>query len=88
MVPLSKTTLTTSALVGNDLGAVNQMSYWNSASQIWVSSNKNAFNVWVSPFATDIAMPLMTRATAAFVWPTPPPLAGKSNLSIQNNIRK
>jgi hypothetical protein len=90
MVPLSKTTLTTSALVGNDLGSVDQMSYYNSTSQLWVSSNKNMFGNWVSPFATDIAMPLMTRATATFTWPTPPP-AKASNpgfTNLKNNIRK
>jgi hypothetical protein len=89
MVPLSKTTLTTSALVGNDMVSVNQMSKWDNVSQIWISSAKNMFGNWVSPFATQIGMPLMARATAAFTWPTPPPaMSSKPSLSIQNNIRK
>jgi hypothetical protein len=87
MVPLSETGLTTSALVGNDMVNVDQMTYWNADSQGWVSSGKNFLGNWLSPFSTDIAMPMMTRATEAFTWPSPPADFIKSNFK-KNKIQK
>jgi len=86
MVPLSKTELTTSALVGDDMVNVDQMTYWNSDSQGWISSGKNFLGNWLSPFSTDIAMPMMTRATEAFTWPAAPVENIKANK--RNNTKR
>jgi hypothetical protein len=88
MVPLSETTLTTSAMVGNDMGNVNQMSYWNNATQAWITSNKGFGTSWSNVFNTEIAMPLMTRATTVSTWPAPPPVLSKPSITNQNNFRK
>ena len=86
MVPLSKSALTTSALVGDDMGLVDQMSYWNAGSQGWVSSIKNLFGNWVGPFATDIGMPLMARATAVFNWPVADAIAGEKYVPAKKSV--
>jgi len=86
MVPLSETELTTSALIGDDMVNVDQMTYWSADSQGWISSGKNFLGNWLSPFPTDIAMPMMTRATEAFTWPAPP--ADNIEANKRNNTRR
>ena len=88
MVPLSKSALTTSALVGDDLGSVDQMSYYNSSSQGWVSSIKNLFGNWVGPFATDIGMALQVRGTAVFNWPVADVTGGESKITTKKAITR
>jgi hypothetical protein len=88
MVPLSRTDLTMSNLVGNDISNANQMSYWDNVAQGWVTSNKGFGTTWSNAFATDIAMPLMTRVTAGSTWPAPPIMSSKPSITNQNNFRK
>lgn len=69
MIPLDRSDLTTSQLVGADMVEVNQISYWNETDKEWESSGKNMFNQWTNGFDTTIGMPLMIKSTAAFTWP-------------------
>jgi hypothetical protein len=87
-IPLSRTDLTTSALVGADMVDVDQISEWNSATQTWASSNKSPFGTWLNSFATDIAKPLLVRGTSAFTWPTVTRTSTIKEIHRPSNIRK
>jgi len=78
MVPLSRSDLSTSGLVGDDMGGdayVDALSFWDAPSQTWVACYWDGY--WADEFGTWIGMPLMVNAVQDFTW------AGRSK-SVQN----
>jgi hypothetical protein len=55
--------------LGDDIANCNQMSYYDAATQSWVSSGKGVFG-WTNAFATDIGDGLQINVTAAGTWPS------------------
>jgi len=70
MVPFSKATLTTSSTLADDIGGIDQMSYFDSTTQAWVTSGKNMFGNWVTPFDVNVGMAVMARSISTTSWPT------------------
>jgi hypothetical protein len=76
MLPLSKTALSTTALLGADIGSgtyVSTISKWNNVTQAYATSNWS-LGSWKSVYNTYIGDPLLLNITAAKTWPT---VAGK-----------
>jgi hypothetical protein len=69
MVPLSKSDLTTSALVGANIPGAGSVGFFNSATQLWTISNKTMFGTWTNTFATAIGDPLLIGTNTAGTWP-------------------
>jgi hypothetical protein len=69
-IPLSRSDITTSAILGTDMSDINQISRWDAGLQGWVSYNKSPFGTWPTSFVTTIGMPVMVKATSVFTWPT------------------
>lgn len=69
MVPLSSSSLDTSALVGNDIPGAQAVGYFNADTQVWVLSTKNFLGAWTSPFSTSIGDPLWINTNTAGTWP-------------------
>lgn len=72
MVPLSKSDLTTSALVGANIPGAGSVGFFNSATQLWTISNKTMFGTWTNAFATAIGDPLWIGTNTAGTWPAAP----------------
>jgi hypothetical protein len=69
MVPLTKSNLTTSTLLGNDIALCNSVQKWNNTTQTTTISSKAGI-LWLTPFATAIADPLRVNMTGAKTWPS------------------
>jgi len=71
--PLTKANLTTSALLGADLGPTstvcNKISKWNPSTQVFVNSIY-VLGKWQTPFNTSSGQPLVLNMTNAKVWPS------------------
>ena len=70
MLPLSDSDLSTSALVGGSIPGATSIGYFNSATQLWTTSNKNFLGNWISPFDTSIGDPLWINTDTAGTWPS------------------
>ena len=71
MQPLTKSTLTTSQLLGVDIPNCNQVNRYDATNQAWVASSKPPFGTtWSNVFATDIAMGYNVNVTADATWPS------------------
>jgi len=81
MVPLNKSALSTSSLLGVDVGILDGINYWDAASQTWVGAvyYPAPDDVWDPEFLTPIGFPLMVSATGSATWP-----AGPRNSIIRN----
>jgi hypothetical protein len=76
MVPLSKASLSTTALLGADIGSstyTNSIQKWNNVTQAYAISNYS-LGSWKNVYNTYIADPLQINVTNAKTWPT---VAGK-----------
>jgi len=71
MVPLNKSALSTSSLLGVDVGILDGINYWDAASQTWVGAvyYPAPDDVWDPEFTTGIGMPLMVNSTGTATWP-------------------
>jgi hypothetical protein len=70
MVPLHKSSLTTTQLLGNDIGSnCNSLTKWNATTQSAVTSNRfGTGSTWLSTYATEIGMPLMANVIGNVSW--------------------
>jgi hypothetical protein len=69
MMPLTKSNLTTSTLLGTDISTCNSIQRWNASTQLMQISSKVGLT-WLTPYAVAIADPLVVNMTAAKTWPT------------------
>lgn len=75
MVPLNKSDLTTTALVGATIGdgeTVNTIMAWAPAAQIWEASVNYGGGYWEPELPTSIGTPLFLNSGTAETWPTGP----------------
>jgi hypothetical protein len=71
MHPLTHSSMTTSAQIGDDISNCNFISYYDAANQFWrVSDPDPFFGGWLNPFATEIGEGLQVGVTAASTWPS------------------
>jgi len=68
-LPLNKSTLSTTALLGANLGTASSISRFNNTTKAWQTTNKVGV-MWVPSYAIGIGDPLRVVATATFTWPT------------------
>jgi len=68
--PLTKAGLTTSAMLGNDIGTANcnAIAKWNATTQTLQTSNYIA-TIWANPFSTYPGQPLMVNMKTNYTWP-------------------
>jgi|GEM_PF-3611981 len=72
MHPLGKYNLTTSEMLGDDIGAgtvCNVVCKWNAASQVWVNSSYT-FGSWKNIFDSYISLPLLLNIKEDVTWPS------------------
>jgi hypothetical protein len=69
MLPLTKSNLTTTTLLGNDIALCNSLSRWNNATQQYQVSSKVGA-LWLTPYAVSIADPMVVNMTGAKTWPS------------------
>ena len=74
MIPLNKSSLSTSSLLGIDVGYLDGINYWDGPSQSWVGAvyYPAPDDVWDPEFSTTIGFPLMVNSTGTGTWPTGP----------------
>jgi len=68
-LPLNKSSLSTTALLGANLSTASSISRFNNTTKAWQTTNK-AGSVWMPSFAIGIGDPLRVVATTNFTWPS------------------
>lgn len=84
MVPLNKSDLSTTALVGatmDDGETVNTINIWNAATQTWDASVNYGGGFWDPEIDTPIGTPLFLNSGSDFTWPAGP----RSNVQLRNS---
>lgn len=81
MIPLNKSALSTTSLLGIDVGILDAINYWDAASQTWVGAvyYPAPDDIWDPEFAATIGAPFMVSALGTATWPAGP--RGQFNLS-------
>jgi len=70
MLPLNHSELNAASLVGDNIGTADAVSYWDAATQSWVTSQYYPdFLLWDPDFAVSIGQALMVNSTSAITWP-------------------
>lgn len=69
MVTLNRSDLTTAEMLGNEVGILDVINYWDNGTQSWVAANDLGF-MWDGDFPVQIGMPLWVSAYQAGTWPT------------------
>jgi hypothetical protein len=64
----SGTLFDSSSEIGDNITTCNQVSWYDTANQVWKASGKGVFG-WTFPFATEPTKPLMVNVTAGSTWP-------------------
>lgn len=69
--PLTKAGLTTSAMLGNDIGIANcnAISKWNAETQAFTTSNY-VLTQWMNSFSISTGQPLLVNMKTNYTWPT------------------
>ena len=81
-VPLNKSTLTDSDLLGADIGIDDAQSYWDASIQGWVTAS-DLGGFWDLTFNTGLGFPVMVNGTSTATWP-----AGARSQSLNNRNSK
>jgi len=68
MIPLNRSDLLMAGDAGTEIGTVTSISYWDAATQSWVSADD--FGYWEGDFPVSIAMPLMVFSSGSTTWPS------------------
>jgi len=84
MVPLNKSDLMTTALVGGSMGdgeTVNTINLWNPAIQSWEASVNYGDGFWDPEVDTPIGTPLFLNSGSDFTWPAGPRSSARNSSS-------
>jgi len=69
MVPLNRSDLATAETLGNEIGLLDVINYWDNQTQSWVAANNLGF-MWDGDFPVSIGFPLWVNSFDAGSWPT------------------
>jgi len=73
MLPLNKSALNLASMVGDDVGTLDAVSYWDATTQSWVTAQYYPdFLFWDPDFSVTIGMALMVNSSGATTWPAGP----------------
>lgn len=73
MLPLNKSALNFASLVGVDIGTLDAISYWDAATQSWVTSQYYVdFEMWDPDFEVSIGTAMLVNSLSATTWPAGP----------------
>lgn len=71
MVPLNQSSFTLASQLGEDIGVVDAVSYWDASTQNWFTAVYYDFlEMWDPDFGVSIAMPLMANVISGTTWPS------------------
>ena len=68
MVPLNRSDIGWAGEIGTEIGSVDALSYWDAASQSWVTAFDLGY--WEGDFEVSIGSPIQLNSFAAATWPT------------------
>jgi len=68
MVPLNRSDITMAGTAGDEIGVLDAMSYWDAATQSWVTAINLGY--WEGDFAVNIGFPMQVNALEAATWPS------------------
>jgi hypothetical protein len=68
MIPLNRSDITMAGQVGDEIGVLDAMSYWDNSTQSWVT----AFNLgyWQGDFSISIGYPMQVYSLSPVTWPS------------------
>lgn len=67
MIPLNRSDVTMASVLGDELGTLDAMNYWDAATQSWMSAINLGY--WEGDFATTIGFPIQVYALSNGTWP-------------------
>jgi len=67
MIPLNRSDITWAGTAGTEIGVVDALSYWDNATQSWVSCIDLGY--WDGDFPVTIGFPMQVNAYATATWP-------------------
>jgi hypothetical protein len=67
MVPLNRSDITMAGQVGDEIGVIDALNYWDNTSQSWVSAINLGY--WEGDFPVTIGFPIQLYALSGAVWP-------------------
>jgi hypothetical protein len=67
MVPLNRSDIAWAGTAGDEIGVLDAMSYWDAATQSWVSAVYLGY--WEGDFAVTIGDPMQVNALSGTTWP-------------------